>query len=64
MKADEITKQRLLYGNFDYDDTPGRLFDYNALLNMWDNPAINGEKYLSIDAARKGKDKTVIFEWN
>lgn len=64
MKADEVTKQRLLYGNFDYDDTPWRLFDYNALLNMWDNHAINGEKYLSIDAARKWKDKTIIFEWD
>jgi phage terminase large subunit len=64
MKADEVTKQRLLYGNFEYDDTPGRLFNYDAIFNMWDNPAINGEKYLSIDAARKGKDKTVIFEWD
>lgn len=64
MKADEVTKQRLLYGNFDYDDTPGRLFDHNAILNMWDNPAINGDKYLSIDVARKWKDSTVIFEWD
>ena len=63
-KTNEVTKQRLLYGNFDYDDTLGRLFDYNALLNMWDNPAINGDKYLSIDVARKGKDKTIIIEWN
>lgn len=63
-KTNEVTQQRLLYGNFDYDDTPWRLFDYNAILNMWSNPAINGDKYLSIDVARKGKDSTVIFEWN
>lgn len=63
-KANEVTQQRLLYGNFDYDDTPWRLFDYNSILNMWSNPAINGDKYLSIDVARKGKDSTVIFEWN
>lgn len=63
-KTNEVTKQRLLYGNFDYDDTPGRLFDYSAILNMWDNPAVNGDKFLSIDVARKGKDKTVIIEWN
>jgi hypothetical protein len=22
MRSDEVTKQRLLYGNFEYDDTP------------------------------------------
>lgn len=64
MKTNEVTKQRLLYGNFDYDDTPWRLFDYNSIINMWSNPAINGDKYLSIDVARKWKDSTVIFEWD
>jgi hypothetical protein len=33
-------------------------------LNMWDNPAINGEKYISWDIARKGKDKSIIWFWN
>lgn len=63
-EKNEVIKQRLYYWNFDYDDTPWRLFDYNAILNMWSNPAINGDKYLSIDVARKGKDSTVIFEWD
>lgn len=63
-KANEVTKQRLLYGNFDYDDTPWRLFDYNAILNMWDNPAIHWEKYISWDIARKGKDYSIIGVWN
>jgi len=64
MKADEVTKQRLLYGNFDYDDTPWRLFDYNAILNLWDNPEQRGERYISVDVAREGKDKTVIMIWD
>lgn len=64
MKADEVTKQRLLYWNFDYDDTPWRLFDYNALLNMWDNIPIHWEKYISWDIARKWKDQSVIWFWN
>ena len=63
-KANEVTKQRLLYGNFDYDDTPGRLFDYNAILNMWDTIPIHGEKYISGDIARKGKDYSIIGVWN
>jgi hypothetical protein len=37
MRSDEVTKQRLLYGNFEYDDTPGRLFDYQAINNLWNN---------------------------
>ena len=63
-KTNEVTKQRLLYGNFDYDDTPWRLFDYNAILNMWDNIPIHWEKYISWDIAWKWKDKTVIWFWN
>lgn len=63
-KADEVTQQRLLYGNFMYDDTPWRLFDYNAILNLWDNIPINWDKYISCDVARKGKDQTVIGKWN
>ena len=63
-KTNEVTKQRLLYGNFDYDDTPGRLFDYNAILNMWDNPAIHWEKYISWDIARKWRDTSLIWLWN
>lgn len=63
-KTNEVTKQRLLYWNFEYDDTPWRLFDYGDLLNMWDVPAINWEKYISWDVARKGRDQSVIWYWN
>lgn len=63
-KANEVTKQRLLYGNFDYDDTPWRIFDYNAILNAWDNSPIHWEKYISWDIARKWKDSSVIWFWN
>ena len=31
----EVHKQRLLYGNFEYDDTPWRLFDYNTILSWF-----------------------------
>lgn len=64
MKADEVTKQRLLYGNFDYDDTPGRLFDYGKLLWMQSNEEIIGEKFITCDPAREWRDTTVIIVWN
>jgi len=63
-KANEVTKQRLLYWNFDYDDTPGRLFDYNKILDLTKNQKYNWEKYISCDVARKWKDKAVISVWD
>ena len=63
-KADNVTVQRLLYGNFDYDDTPGKLFDYDKILDLLTNQKYNGTKYISCDVARKGKDKAVISVWD
>lgn len=65
-KASEVTKQRLLYGNFDYDDTPWRLFEYNKLLAMfWEHELNkNDDAYISIDVARSGKDKTIVYIWS
>ena len=63
-KADNVTQQRLLYWNFEYDDTPWRLMDYAKILDMLTNPKYNGEKYISCDVARKWKDKAVISVWD
>lgn len=63
-KSDTITRERLLFGNFDYDDTKGRLFRYDEVIDLFRN---NVEKsdifYLSCDVARLGEDKTVIVVW-
>jgi hypothetical protein len=64
-KLDEISKQRLLFGNWEYDDSEDKLIEYNAIINLFDNQDLNGgEKYISCDVARFGKDKTVIIYWN
>lgn len=63
-RADEVTKQRLLYGNFDYDQTPGRLFIYDDLLNMRNNPIHNWDKYISIDWACEWRDLAVLTVWD
>ena len=62
--ADEVTKQRLLYGNFEYDDDPTLLFDIDSLDNMFKWKAERGMKFLTIDAARMGKDATAIWVWD
>lgn len=64
-KLDEISKQRLLFGNWEYDDSEDKLINYDAILNCFDNyNAEQGEKYITADIARFGKDKTVIILWN
>jgi len=63
-KADEITQQRLLYWNFDYDDTPWRLFDYNKIIDLEKlKIPYNNIRFISWDIARKWKDKAVLFVW-
>lgn len=65
LKLDEISKQRLLYGNWEYDDSEDKLIDYNAILNTFSATHIaDGKKYITADIARYGKDKTVIVLWN
>lgn len=64
-KLDYISKQRLLFGNWEYDDSEDKLIDYNAILAAYDNTHIPaGDKYITADIARYGKDKTVIIYWN
>lgn len=62
---DEITKQRLLYGNFEYDDDPTLLFTTFQIDNMFQWPFNLGWiKFMTVDAARMWKDKTVIMIWD
>ncbi len=64
-KLDEISKQRLLYGNWEYDDSEDKLINYNAILGAFELDSIaGGDKYITADIARYGKDKTVIIYWN
>ena len=65
LKLDIISRERLLYGNWEYDDSEDKLIEYNAILNIYENTLQQeGEKYISADIARFGKDKTVIIYWN
>lgn len=63
-KADPITRERLLYGNFEYDDDPYKLFNYDKILDIFTNNAERGKRYCTIDVAGKGQDKTVIMIWD
>ena len=60
---DELSKQRLLFGNWEYDASKDSLIEYDAILNMFEQKGVEGEKYISCDVARFGSDKTVIMYW-
>lgn len=59
-------KERLLYGNWEYDDDPTTLCNYDNILNLFTNdfPNLKGEKYITCDVARLGSDKIVVGLWD
>ena len=63
LTLDELSKQRLLFGNWEYDATKDSLIEYDAIINLFSQTGKQGDKYLSCDVARFGSDKTVIMYW-
>jgi len=59
-------KERLIKGNWEYDDNPYALFDYKDILNMFTNEFVkgDGQKYISADIAYEGSDLFVIGIWD
>ncbi len=62
----KVTKERLLYGNFEYDDDPANLIEYDKILDCFTNDfdSLKGEKYLTIDVARFGRDTDKFGIWD
>ncbi len=61
----KIKIERLLHGNFEYDDAPNRLIDHDAIVDMFTNDFVEGgEKYLSADIAMQGSDLFVLIVWD
>jgi phage terminase large subunit len=65
LQLDKNSRERLYYGNWEYDDDPSALISQDAIINYF-NPVHltkGAEKYITIDVARQGKDKTVFRIW-
>lgn len=64
--SDKVKKERLLKGNWDYDDNPNALCSHDAILEIFGNTLAKrtGEKYLTADIARFGSDKARIAVWD
>lgn len=62
-KLDPINKARLLEGNWEYEDDPTKLFEYDAIVDLFTNAAERGEKYCTVDVAGRGRDRTIVMNW-
>jgi phage terminase large subunit len=57
--------QRLIKGNWEYDDDPATLCEFDNICNIFTNAFVpHGEKYITADIARMGKDSTVAKVWS
>lgn len=59
-RSDKVTRERLLSGNFEYDDNQLKLMGYDAINDITRNNVGGGVKCVIADIARFGGDKIVI----
>jgi len=58
-------RQRLLHGNWEFDDSADILIEYEKILDCFTNSHVpGGKKYITCDLARLGGDRIVKVEWD
>jgi len=61
---DDNSKQRLYFGNWEYDDDPSALCNYNDICDVFTNTHVNkGTKRISADLAMQGRDSFIAGYW-
>jgi hypothetical protein len=63
---DNVKRERLMHGNWEYEDDKSALLDYDSILDIFTNDYTftpDEPLYLTCDVARFGKDKAVIMLW-
>ena len=61
---DKVSQERLLYGNWEYDNSDDVLINYDSIIKMFNNKIESGDRYITCDVARFGKDKSVVMLWD
>jgi phage terminase large subunit len=63
--SDKVTIERLIHGNFEYDDDPAKLMEYDKIVDIFTNKHVErGRRCITADIARLGGDRIVIIEWD
>jgi len=64
LELDDASKQRLYFGNWEYDDDPSALCNYNAICDIFTNTHVaKGDKRISADLAMQGRDSFIAGYW-
>lgn len=64
---DKTLKSRLKYGEWEYEDDPSSLVDYESVISIFTNEFITPDRYqkvITADIARFGVDTTTIRVWH
>ena len=62
---DSRSVQRLLLGNWEYQDDPMALMGYDRIVDVFSNTSVAaGERFITADLARFGDDSTVVCLWS
>jgi hypothetical protein len=63
---DKVKRERLLNGNWDYENSPYALCEYDNILAVFENDHLieNNKRFISADIARFGSDKARIGIWD
>lgn len=65
LTLDKESKERLLFGNWEYISDPSSLIEYDKIINCFSNSFVNGgDRFITCDVARFGNDSTVIGVWD
>lgn len=63
--SNKSQKARLLDGDWEYDDDPSRLCEYDDILAIFKNNHVQkGERYITADIARLGSDLAIVLVWD
>lgn len=65
LRLDKASKERLYFGNWEYDDDPSALINYDSAIDLFNNTHVieTNDRYITADIARLGSDKAVIMVW-
>ena len=63
--TDKIRRERLLNGNWEYEDDPDALIIYDAIQDAFNNDHVpaTGERFITVDAAMQGSDLFRVIAW-
>lgn len=65
LTLDQVSKERLLFGNWEYSNDPSTLIEYDKIIDCFSSTFVpSGTRYITCDVARFGNDSTVIGIWD